>query len=282
MPFWTILWASLSDFTRGLVPNLREADGCPYVEEGLDTLGVLRRLHQVSNWLLSCRLTMMPLPSLRLSAHKCVDTKRKFGDRGSWSRSYKDPCLRQASSPSRQSPLHSLALFDGYNLKDMSRAAKLTLAGTSIGAIGIVALVHYQQNSEKAVSFPSTMDFFDPIVLINRLTFYRQCMRELYVISNSKGSRKNGRRISICRGRWRKSIGRCSRCMMVRESRRRLGIRADAARGGTLSSMAFDSQSICGKKGRYFLFARPGGRTGSTPYRGKKRRKVACREITHD
>ncbi|KAL9075550.1 MAG: hypothetical protein Q9161_001622 [Pseudevernia consocians] len=32
----------------------------------------------------------------------------------------------------------------------MSRAAKLTLAGTSIGAIGIVALVHYQQNAEKA------------------------------------------------------------------------------------------------------------------------------------
>ncbi|KAF6237445.1 hypothetical protein HO173_004335 [Letharia columbiana] len=32
----------------------------------------------------------------------------------------------------------------------MSRAAKLTLAGTSIGAFGVVALVHYQQNSEKA------------------------------------------------------------------------------------------------------------------------------------
>ncbi|CAF9931373.1 hypothetical protein IMSHALPRED_008605 [Imshaugia aleurites] len=32
----------------------------------------------------------------------------------------------------------------------MSRAAKLTLASTSIGAIAIVALVHYQQNSEKA------------------------------------------------------------------------------------------------------------------------------------
>lgn len=34
----------------------------------------------------------------------------------------------------------------------MSRAAKLTLAGTSIGAVAIVVLVHYQQNSEKAVS----------------------------------------------------------------------------------------------------------------------------------
>ena len=33
----------------------------------------------------------------------------------------------------------------------MSTAAKLTLAGTTISAIGIVVLVHYQQNSEKAV-----------------------------------------------------------------------------------------------------------------------------------
>lgn len=41
----------------------------------------------------------------------------------------------------------------------MSRVAKLTLAGTSIGAFGVVALVHYQQNSEKAVSLPAMMDF---------------------------------------------------------------------------------------------------------------------------
>ena len=41
----------------------------------------------------------------------------------------------------------------------MSRAAKLTLAGTSVGAVGIVALVHYQQNSEKAVSILSRLDF---------------------------------------------------------------------------------------------------------------------------
>lgn len=58
----------------------------------------------------------------------------------------------------------------------MSRAAKLTLAGTSIGAIGIVALVHYQQNSEKAVSPPSTMDFSDPIVLINKQAYVLQAM----------------------------------------------------------------------------------------------------------
>ena len=37
----------------------------------------------------------------------------------------------------------------------MSRAAKLTLAGTSLGAVAVVTLVHYQQNSEKAVRLPS-------------------------------------------------------------------------------------------------------------------------------
>lgn len=33
----------------------------------------------------------------------------------------------------------------------MSRAAKLTLAGTSLFAIGTVAFVHYAQTAEKAV-----------------------------------------------------------------------------------------------------------------------------------
>ena len=33
----------------------------------------------------------------------------------------------------------------------MSRAAKLTLAGTSVMAAGIVVFVHYAQQSEKAV-----------------------------------------------------------------------------------------------------------------------------------
>ena len=61
----------------------------------------------------------------------------------------------------------------------MSRAAKLTLAGTSIGAIGIVTLVHYQQNSEKAVGLPSpsTRDFSKSIRLVpTAYTYYRQCM----------------------------------------------------------------------------------------------------------
>ncbi|KAK3173715.1 hypothetical protein OEA41_007047 [Lepraria neglecta] len=38
----------------------------------------------------------------------------------------------------------------------MSRASKLTLAGTSLGAIGIVVLVHYQQQSEKALKSESS------------------------------------------------------------------------------------------------------------------------------
>lgn len=36
----------------------------------------------------------------------------------------------------------------------MSTAAKLTLAGTSVGAVAIVVLVHYQQTAEKAVRIP--------------------------------------------------------------------------------------------------------------------------------
>jgi hypothetical protein len=36
----------------------------------------------------------------------------------------------------------------------MSRAAKLTLAGSSLFAIATVAFVHYAQQSEKAVCIP--------------------------------------------------------------------------------------------------------------------------------
>ena len=37
----------------------------------------------------------------------------------------------------------------------MSTASKLTLLGTTIGTIGIVAFVHWAQTAEKAVSEPS-------------------------------------------------------------------------------------------------------------------------------
>lgn len=50
----------------------------------------------------------------------------------------------------------------------MSRAAKLTLTGTSIGAIAVVVLVHYQQNSEKAVSAHSRYNYIKPLLTIYR------------------------------------------------------------------------------------------------------------------
>jgi len=36
----------------------------------------------------------------------------------------------------------------------MSTAAKLTLAGTTLSAIGVVFFVHRQQQTDKAVRFP--------------------------------------------------------------------------------------------------------------------------------
>ena len=53
--------------------------------------------------------------------------------------------------------LHSLFTYAHilYNYR-MSLAAKLTLAGTSLGAVGIVYLVHHQQQAEKAVSIPKS------------------------------------------------------------------------------------------------------------------------------
>lgn len=43
----------------------------------------------------------------------------------------------------------------------MSRAAKLTLAGTSAMAAGIVIFVHYAQRAEKAVSSSSITEKLD-------------------------------------------------------------------------------------------------------------------------
>lgn len=41
--------------------------------------------------------------------------------------------------------------------KIMSKAAKLTLLGTSMGALGIIAFVHYAQKTEKAVCDPYSL-----------------------------------------------------------------------------------------------------------------------------
>ena len=43
------------------------------------------------------------------------------------------------------------ARFLHPRLYNMSRASKLTLAGTAASAVGIVILVHYQQQAEKIV-----------------------------------------------------------------------------------------------------------------------------------
>lgn len=68
-----------------------------------------------------------------------------------------DPCLRQAlPSPYAKTKIVLCSLASS---KDMSRASKLTLAGTSLSAIGIVVLVHYQQRAEKAVS----LSFYDTL-----------------------------------------------------------------------------------------------------------------------
>ena len=39
----------------------------------------------------------------------------------------------------------------------MSTAAKLTLASTTVGALGIVLFVHYQQKADQAVSITQTL-----------------------------------------------------------------------------------------------------------------------------
>ena len=59
----------------------------------------------------------------------------------------------------RFTPKTKIVFCSFASSKDMSRASKLTLAGTSLSAIGIVVLVHYQQRAEKAVSIP----FYDAL-----------------------------------------------------------------------------------------------------------------------
>ena len=117
-------------------------------------------------------------------------------------------------------------------------------------------------------------------------------MLEWYETLNNNGSRKNGRRISRCKRRWRKSIERCSRCMMVKEGRRKLGARADTALGGMKDWIedrghVHRNQKMCPSqrrkkytgKQRYPLFARPGGRT--CPGRQEKAKSGASYHRSH-
>ena len=52
---------------------------------------------------------------------------------------------------SHEAPVNLQRLQYCIQLSNMSRTAKLTLAGTSVMAVGIVAFVHFAQQSEKAV-----------------------------------------------------------------------------------------------------------------------------------
>ena len=81
-----------------------------------------------------------------------------------------DPCLRQASPSLYAKNPNCLLLSCIASSEDMSRASKLTLAGTSLSALGIVVLVHYQQRAEKSVSLP----FYDTLsrAILPRSTAY--------------------------------------------------------------------------------------------------------------
>lgn len=61
------------------------------------------------------------------------------------------PAITQSTQFSFSLPL-PLEIRNRASKFDMSRASKLTLAGTSLVAAGIVVFVHYAQQAEKAVS----------------------------------------------------------------------------------------------------------------------------------
>lgn len=92
-----------------------------------------------------------------------------------------------AQAPSAQNSLSGDA-YPGPSLHDtvtaMSRASKITLAATSLGAIGIVIFVHTAQRSEKAVSHPH----LTPVSCCALLTAVaRQCTPASYGTTNSSG-----------------------------------------------------------------------------------------------
>ena len=60
----------------------------------------------------------------------------------------------------------------------MSRAAKLTLAGTSLGAAGVIVFVHYAQKAEKAVSLRPHHQFIHQKFRTNRGIPGNACRRD--------------------------------------------------------------------------------------------------------
>lgn len=96
-PCWTIFWASLSAFTRDLVLQIlggrwrslrRGGFGCPW--------SFAQTAVQSKLLFIGCRV-IETLPSLRLSAYGCVDSKGKLVIDVVESE-LRDPCLRQANT----------------------------------------------------------------------------------------------------------------------------------------------------------------------------------------
>ena len=122
----------------------------------------------VSNSLLACQFTSCYhlcgcLPS------RAQVFKKKVGDQGDGIRD-----ARSLSPPSVTIALRQktkIVFCSFASSKDMSSASKLTLAGTSLSAIGIVVLVHYQQRAEKAVSHPF-YDTLSRVIFFPRSTAY--------------------------------------------------------------------------------------------------------------
>lgn len=95
------------------------------------------------------------------------------------------PVIRQASSSlySREAFRHPSVLdpwifgtCTSVTLHHMSRASKITLAGTSLAAVAIVFFVHYGQQAEKTVTLPIPL-YLDILYQgIFRLIFYVQAM----------------------------------------------------------------------------------------------------------
>lgn len=155
IPFCTIFWASrsaLGEHLAGEQVGYRWALWWTYIEKGLDAFGVLCRLLDIS----AAYPETVGLYEFTMMANVCLYEEFEFKAAEmfafwifSWS--FQTLAAKRPFVVSRYFSFTFLHLHHSYTLS-MSRASKLTLAGTSLGAIGIVVLVHYQQQSEKAVS----------------------------------------------------------------------------------------------------------------------------------
>lgn len=104
----------------------------------------------------------------------------------------------------------------------MSSAAKLTLAGTTLSAIGVVLFVHWQQTADKAVRWLSLYPTTHPIWgnAVTNGGYGRQCTKVLFATWSNSASSANDNWILKCSGSWRRSIGRCRMSARVQMDRR--------------------------------------------------------------